>query len=843
MTSHSQREETLRRSIVAAIMTAAIFVLAARSSAQDSNFTWVGPFPGYWSVPIYWDPNGPPDSSHSALIGQGECIIDGNTQAQCFNLYLAGGELKQTGQLLVDGNVYAGYGNNSGVFSQTDGNSYIGLSLFIGQGLQQNKSGSFTATRGTVVVAGDVWVGDPTAGPNQGTALATLTISGGGEANKAVLKIGGSIHICQMPGLQTSFSSSAHFAGELGSLDPCSALWIFNDGGLYFGESNYSYTLGRILSTDPNGVGTCLIEQHSRVSVNQICQVFVDIGYGGLIVNGTTESYESHIIDGVDNYDGNFRVANSKVTTGFLSTFWPDGGSGGRVWLDENGILRVAYIRQTLVSVCQSGQLFVRGGPVFVRSTLENPILDLPMWVRNIENDGNVHLSNCSLEIWDSIRGVGGGVSGWTILDSNVLLTVNNNVQQGYVTIVDSAELLVNHLDGKDSNIAYGIENAGDLEIGGGTLYSPYVVGIDGDVAGRTWIDGDGNLVTGRIVQESVYIGDNAALTLVDGGETYEPNARTNVYSTGLVHVMSGEHVLGKVVSPEPNTCLGTIVLEPNTILHVTGFRTASVAIGPGAKLIIEGNLDGSPTTSQTNHLIIANQGDPDSNLIVWEGTLDIKNCSLVIHDTDANFVRSMVRSGFNGGGEYDMDGLRGGAGGGRRFAPMDPNGLLFPAVDPSLRVPILDPNYRALLLDPNTRRVPVDANLLLPPGWNRPVPVQDQYWVMTRPAGLGPRPVYGNTAVRTNSPVLRPSPFTVAWNQPPRRRPQYPPPDEASSRAASSTLVILALGAMALLAIWHPRLHGPGKPSPRRKAGRSRSAPSRPRQRRLDHGRGGNHR
>ena len=664
MKSTLENNGNLPRTIMGCVLTSLIAVLAGRCSAQQSNtLTWVGPVAGSWSVPGYWDPNGPPDSTLSALIGPGTCTIDGNYQAQCLNLYLGGnlgaGTLNQSGgQLIVDGNVYAGYGNNSGVFSQTDGNTYIGRSLFVGFNSSGGSTSLFDFVKGSIVVSGDVWFGDP----DQDTNEVQFGL-GGSDAN---VKVGGSIHVARNAG--------GAFGGELSR--PEANLCIFNDGTVNFGnDNNYNYLFDRIVSTDPNGPGYFTITHRCIVNVKQINQRYVEVdgGFHGvwwscnLNVLGTPEAYESNIVDGMENYDGNFRVANARVNMGFLSTY---GGDGGRCWVDETGILRVTYIRQESISVCSTGQLFVRGQASYDRGPRGDGIVTVPMIAGMIANDGNCHLADCSLEA-DRIHGVDGGVSGWTILDSNVVLTVNNNVQQGYVTIVDSAALLVSHFDGNDSRIAYGIENAGDLEIGGGTLYSPYVVGIDGDVAGRTWIDGDGNLVTGRIVQESVYIADGAVLTLTAGGAGYDPNFRTQVVSTGTVHVASGSHVLGFVGGPDPNASLGAIVIEANAELRVSGFRVDSVTIGPGASLTIDGNADGSGIACEVNRLTIASHVIPDDGNVVWEGTLDIKGNSLlipdgnygnrlVVHDGNYSDIVSMIKSGLYSGvnGYWDGPGI-----------------------------------------------------------------------------------------------------------------------------------------------------------------------------------------
>ena len=714
----------------------------------------------------------------------------------------------------------AGYGNNSGVFSQTDGNTLIGGSLLVGWGLQGNKSGSFTATYGTVVVKGDVWVGDPNADPNQGNISSTLTIgSGPTEYGTGVLKVDGNIHVCQMPSCTPA--SVATF-WEVGSTDPCRALSLFNDGSVFFNnDSNYNYVFDKIVSTEPSSVGRFVITHRCIVSVNQINQRYVEIDGGwhgacwscNLNVLGTPGAYESNIIDGMENYDGNFRVRDAKVTMGFLTTIamggFPAEGTSGRVWIDSNGIVSVTYAYLSLLSICPTGQFSVVGQAAYVPTGSEDPLITQPMKVESVENDGNLHLSNCRLTA-NRIGGVGGGVGGWTIADSNVVLTINNNLEQAFVTIVGSAQVTVKNDYGfSESNVADGIECDGNFRLAAGALFTPYVEGIGGLPAGRIWLDNDANLVTGRIVQELVYIGDNATLTLYDGGEAEEPNLRTNVYSSGLVHVISGCHVLGKVVAPEPNTCLGAIILEANTTLHVTGFRVEWVAIGPGATLVIEGNMDGSPTTNQTRWLTIANQPDSDANLIVWEGTLDMNRSSLVIHEADANFIRCMARSGFNEGAwdgfginsraaaddafGAEMSGLRTrGPDGTWRLSPVDANGLVFPAVDPNLRYPLFDPNYRSLLRDPNMRGVPTDPNLALPGLLrNRWVPGQGQYWVRRQP-----NPVHRDLSLASGT---RPGP---------RRWPDNPPPIEGPYRTGPNMAVILVLGALVLMATRHRRVH-----------------------------------
>ena len=174
------------------------------------------------------------------------------------------------------------------------------------------------------------------------------------------------------------------------------------------------------------------------------------------------------------------------------------------------------------------------------------------------------------------------------------------------------------------------------------------------------------------------------------------------------------------------------------------------------------------------------------------------------------------------------------------RRVPLDPTLLpealrnpVFPALDPNLRFPLFDPNYLSVLRDPNMRDVPLDPNCFAPPGAIRRRQVQDLYWVMTHPATLRPKP--GNR----NNTGYRNSPLALATDQSPRRRPPNPPPAEAASTATFGTLWVLGLGAMVVLAIWHPRLHGPGKPGPRGKQGRARSAPYRARQhRRARHAR-----
>ena len=823
---------------IASLAIVSVLVCPRSSIAQDSNsYRWNVQYgDGNWSVATNWDPNGPPDGNYSAVIGQAVCIVDlNNTTAGCYKLYLGGGELKQSGGLLViEANAYVGYGNNSGTFSQgdADGTTFIHGSLFIGLGLNpspSNGSGTFQAERGTVVVSGDIWVGDP----NRERNSASLLIERLPDGNKAVLKAGGDIHVCQMPTYMGSPSSAAWFSGEVGPLDPNRPLSIFNDGALTFGQSQNTYNLGRIVSADPNSVGYCMIEGNTVVAVHQVCQVWVDIGPGGLMVSGTPEYYESNIVDGIENHSGDFRVADAKVAMGFLTTFsqggYQTGGDGGRVWVDSNGIVSVTYIHQSSLTICPTGQFFVSGQTAYFTRDSEDPLLAQPMKVLNVESDGNLHLSNCWLSA-DSIRGVGGGVGGWTIADSNVVLTITNNLEQAFVTVLASSQVTVNNGGGYyESNVVDGIESEGNVVISHGVVYAPFVESISGLPAGRIWLDNDSNLVTGRVLQESVYISDNATLTLVDGGITEEPNLRTNVYNRGLVHVVSGTHVLGKIVPPEPNVCLGAIIVEPGAALYTTGFRADSVWVGDGALLSITGNIDGSPTTSQVNNLYIAGDWDPNDPERGMQDSGESRtrrpDANWLFPALDPNLRFPVFDPNYR---SLRLDPNT-------RRVPLDtsllPGALrnpVFPALDPNLRFPLFDPNYLPVLRDPNMRDVPLDPNCFAPPGPIRRRQVQNLYWVMTRPATLHPKPVF------------RGSPLAIATNQSPRRRAQYPPPDEAASRAASSTLVILGLGTLVLLAIWHPRLHGSGNPSPRRKPGRARSAPGRHRRDERHRGRHG---
>jgi len=198
-------------------------------------------------------------------------------------------------------------------------------------------------------------------------------------------------------------------------------LYIVNDGTVRFSNDNqYDYILGKIVSTDPNGIGTIQVSHRCIVSVNQVNQRFVDISqYGNLHLFGDPNAFESNIIVGMDNWDGNFRVANSKVTMGFLSNW--NNAVIGRDWVDANGILSVTCLRQGTVSVCPTGQLFVRG-----------PEADTDFYesqCTKVENDGNATFSSSHFSA-DAFTGVDGAFTGKTFLDANVVLIIANNMEQ-----------------------------------------------------------------------------------------------------------------------------------------------------------------------------------------------------------------------------------------------------------------------------------------------------------------------------------------------------------------------------------------------------------------------------
>jgi len=76
-----------------------------------------------------------------------------------------------------------------------------------------------------------------------------------------------------------------------------------------------------------------------------------------------------------------------------------------------------------------------------------------------------------------------------------------------------------------------------------------------------------------------------------------------------------------------------------------------SLTVGAGGFVTLDGNSDGSPTTSRLNTLTIASHASADPNIgVIWDGTVDIKGNCLVIHDGNHSDIWDQVKSGYNGG-------------------------------------------------------------------------------------------------------------------------------------------------------------------------------------------------